>query len=227
VPELPSQEGLEQSVAEEIADESDDLEQPARPIDPALVFIILAIITLLGLSRLEVEARYTVIWSMLTVIAIVAVLADRIEVEGPSFRELIIGIGFGVLIGAPVLGVGGIQLASFSATIFGQIHNPAIFQMLAFTMPIAEGLYFRVAIQSMRGPLFAGIAAGIWSMVLFFPQLNPKQDLPIPVLVVLGVCFVFVNFIYSYLRHRFGLFASWTCQITINLLLLFAARFMV
>src|SRR5258708_3290558 len=162
VPELPSEQGLEEPLAEETADESEDLEQPSRPVDPALVFIILAIITLLGLSRLDVEARYAVVWSTLAVIAIVAVLADRVEVAGPTLRELMIGIGFGMLIGAPVLAVGGNQLARISADIFGQSSNPAIFQMLAFTMPLAEGLYFRMAMQSMRGPLFTGIAPGIF-----------------------------------------------------------------
>ena len=66
-------------------------------------------------------------------------------------------------------------------------------------------------------------AGGVWSMVLFFPQLNVLK-FPF-VAAMIGLCFVFVNSVYSYLRHRFGLFSSWTCQITINLLLLFVARF--
>jgi hypothetical protein len=64
----------------------------------------------------------------------------------------------------------------------------------------------------------------VWTIVLFFPQMK-IIDLPLLAIVV-GICFVFVNFLYSYLRHRFDVFASWTCQITINLLLLFVVRFM-
>jgi hypothetical protein len=98
----------------------------------------------------------------------------------------------------------------------------AVFQALAFTMPMAETLFFRGSLQSARSPIFTGIAAGIWTMALFFPQ-SDLFRFPL-VAVVIGLCFLFINFLYSYLRHRFGLFAAWTCQIAVNLLLLFAAR---
>ncbi len=98
-----------------------------------------------------------------------------------------------------------------------------MFQALVFTMPLAETLFFRGAFQAARGIVFTTFAAGLWSIILFFPQL---EVLKFPfVAVVIGLAFLFINFLYSYVRNRFGLFASWTCQIAVNLLVLFAARF--
>jgi hypothetical protein len=45
------------------------------------------------------------------------------------------------------------------------------------------------------------------------------------VAVVIGAFFLFANFVYSYLRARFGLFAAWSCQIVLSVALLFAPRF--
>jgi hypothetical protein len=138
-------------------------------------------------------------------------------------RDVVIGIGFGILVGLPLLAIGAAQLKLVSLSVFKETSNASIFQMLAFTMPLAEGLYFRAAFQNARGPIFAGIAAGIWELALFFSQFD---YLKLPLLaVVLGLAFLFVNALYSYVRQRFGFFASWTCQIVINLLLLFVVRF--
>ena len=65
--------------------------------------------------------------------------------------------------------------------------------------------------------------ASIWSIVLFFPALDVVKA-PF-VAIVIGLAFVFINFLYSYTRNRFGFFASWTCQIMMNLIILFATRY--
>jgi hypothetical protein len=203
--------------------EEEEVEEKPRTIDPAFVYIVFVVVTLLGLSNLAVDVRYTLVWTLLTVVAVFAIALDKVEIERPQPRSLLIGVGFGALVGVPFLAMGAPQLQHISRSIFGKSAEAAIFQMLAFTMPLAETLYFRAAFQAARGLIFAGLAAGVWSMVLFFPQLEVLKY-PL-VAVVFGLVFVFVNFMYSYLRERFGLFASWSCQIAVNLLLLFAARF--
>src|SRR5258708_24576221 len=204
-------------------DEPEIEEVPARALDPALLYFIILAITLLGLNGIAPDVRYVAVWSVLTILAVVFIMADKVSIEPPTLRDIIIGAGFGVLVGLPLLGIGASQLKPISISIFGRANDASVFQMLTFTMPLAEGLYFRAAFQAARGAIFAGLAAGIWSLALFFPQSNVFQY-PL-VAFVIGLAFLFANALYSYVRQRFGLFASWTCQIVINLLLLFAVLF--
>ncbi len=207
---------------EEIFPEAEDEGAP-RAIDPAFVYIIFVIVTLVGLSKLAVDVRYTLVWTLLAAVAVVAIVLDKVEIEPITMPNLLTGLGFGALIGVPLLAIGAPQLQHVSLLVFGQSSETSVFQMLAFTMPLAETLYFRGAFQAARGLIFTSIAAGLWSIIMFFPQLDVLK-VPL-VAAVIGLCLVFANFVYSYLRERFGLFASWSCQIAVNLLLLFACRF--
>jgi hypothetical protein len=203
--------------------EPDDIEAPPYTIDPALMYIIAAIVTLLGLNTFAVEIRYAVVWTALAIVGAISLVVDHIAVEPLNLRDLVIGIGFGALVGLPVLAVGAAQLQKISLDIFGSTSPANVFHILVFSMPLAETVFFRGALQTARGPIFTGIAGGVWMIILFFPQLNVLR-FPL-VAGVMGLAFLFINILYSYVRHRAGFFASWTCQITLNLLLLFAARF--
>jgi hypothetical protein len=215
------EEEIEEPPPPEDAPELEDA--PVRVLDPALLYFIILAFSLLGLNRIEPEIHYIAIWSVLTILAVLFIIGDKVSIAPPTFRDIVIGIGFGALVGLPLYAIGASQLKPISISIFKDASEPSIFQMLVFAMPLAESLYFRAAFQSARGPIFAGLAAGVWSLALFFPQLNVFQ-FPL-VAFVIGLAFLFANVLYSYVRQRFGLYASWTCQIVINLLLLFAVRF--
>ncbi len=202
--------------------EEEELEAPHRAIDPAFVYIVFVVIALLGLTNVAVDVRYTLIWSLLAVVAMLSITLDHVDIDRIQLRGVLIGLGFGALVGLPFLAVGAPQLQRLSGQIFAKPAESAVFQMLAVTMPLAETLFFRGAFQAARGLIFTSLAAGVWTMILFFPQLDVLR-LPL-VAIVFGLCFIFVNFLYSYVRERFGLFASWSCQITVNVLLLFVAR---
>jgi hypothetical protein len=228
-PDQPVQD-IPEVVPEEQADEifpAEEYEETttAAPhaIDPAFVYIIFVVVALLGLSKTAVDVRYTLVWTALAVVAVTAVILDKVEVEPIRMSNLLVGLGFGALVGVPLMAIGGPQLQHVSLSVFGPASETSVFQMLAFTMPLAETLFFRAAFQAVRGLIFASVAAGVWSILLFFPQLEVLK-FPLVALVI-GLCLLFVNFLYSYLRERFGLFASWSCQIAVNLLLLFVTRF--
>ena len=143
--------------------EAEDAEiehQPAHPLDPAFLFIILAALALFGLNNLALEVRYTLLWTLLAVSGLLVLVVDKIAVEPLTQRDVLVGLSTGVLVGLPVLAVGAAQLHRVSLDMFGKTSEAAIFQILAFTMPIAEGLYFRAALQDARGPIFTGAAAG-------------------------------------------------------------------
>jgi phosphate starvation-inducible membrane PsiE len=119
--------------------------------------------------------------------------------------------------------VGAAQLKAVSLSIFPNLPASAVFQTVVFTMPLAETLFFRGAFQGTRGLLFTTVAASLWTMLLFFPSMNVVQY-PL-VALIFSIFFAFANFVYSYLRSRFGIYAAWSCQVAINLSLLFLCRF--
>ena len=211
---------------EESLPPDDDLtedEPSPRNIDPALAYIILLIVVLIGLRGMAIDVRYTLIWTASALVAILALLVDHIEIARPRATDPIIGVIVGAIVGLPLLIIGASALSTLSSDLFAKTSDTAIFQMLAFTMPLAETLFFRGALQASRGTIVTGIAASVWAIALFFPQIN-IQTYPF-VAVIIGLFFVFVNFLYSYMRGRFGIMSAWACQITINLLLLFVVRF--
>lgn len=195
-----------------------------RPIDPALVYIILLVVMVLGLGGLAPELRYTALWTTLIVVAVLAMLFDNLEVEIPTAPDMAWGIGYGLILGLPLLVIALPQLRHTSLLLFEQGADTLAFQSLVMVMPTAEALFFRGAVQPTRGLLFTALAGSAWSMLLFFPQLHVVEA-PLVALVI-GFAFIVLNFLYSYIKRRFGLFASWTCQITVNLLLLFICRFL-
>jgi hypothetical protein len=56
--------------------EEEEVEEKPRSIDPAFVYIVFVVVTLLGLSNLAVDVRYTLVWTLLTVVAVFAIALD-------------------------------------------------------------------------------------------------------------------------------------------------------
>lgn len=204
---------------------TDDDDIPAtRPVDPALLLLILFGVIVLGLRSLAPDVRYTAVWTVLIIIGVISILLDHLEVEIPNGTDMLWGISFGAIIGVPLLLIATPQLQRTSAAMFGRASDAYVFQSLALVMPAGETLFFRGAMQPTRGWLFTALAASIWSVIVFFPQLQ-VMEFPL-VAAVIGFFFIVINFAYSYIKLRFGLFASWTCQIIVNLILLFATRYL-
>ena len=216
--------GARSDEAEEVPTASDEDELPQiRPIDPALIYLILLGVTVLGLNSIAPDVRFTALWTILIIVGLLAILFDALEVEIPTAQDMGWGVGYGLLVGVPLLVIALPQLQRTSLALFDRNSQTLAFQALVLVMPAAESLFLRGAMQPTRGLLFTAMAASIWSMILFFPQLH-VMEVPL-VAAVIGFMFVVLSLLYSYVKRRFGLFASWTCQVTINVLLLFVVRF--
>jgi membrane protease YdiL (CAAX protease family) len=222
--EFPAAESVEEIYPEEdFYDEDDDEEETSLPIDPGVVFVMLIVVALLGAGSLRPDVRFTLLWTVLAIVGVVAFVMDDLPIERPTIRDLLLGMVYGAIIGIPIVLVTAANLRPISNAIFEGLPDGAAFQTLVFTIPLAETLFFRGVFQEIRGLILATAAGSLWTIVLFFPAMNVLQ---FPLLAfVLGLAFVFINFVYSYLRQRFGIFAAWTCQIVINLSLLFLSRF--
>jgi hypothetical protein len=191
-------------------------------IDPVLVYTVAILITALGTGSFVPEVRYTLVWSGLALVGLAAVLLDAIPIERPSVRDLAVGAVYGLMIGLPLFLIGGPPLRLLSESMFAGMSDAAVFLAVAFAMPMADTLFFRGAFQAARGLVTAGLAGGIWTVILFLPALGLTQ-FPL-VAVVIGLTFFFINFVYSMLAERVGLFSAWACQIVINVVVLWAAR---
>ena len=217
----PPVEEIYPEAEEEFYDE--DEEGTPLPIDPGVVFVMLMVVALLGAGSLKPDVRFTILWTVLAIVGVLGYVLNNLTIERPTLRDLLLGVVYGAIIGLPIVAVTSATLKTISNAIFEGVPDGAAFQTLAFTMPLAETIFFRGVFQDIRGLVWATAAGSLWTIVLFFPAMNVLQ---FPLLaLVLGISLVFINFVYSYLRERFGIFAAYTCQIVINVSLLFLSRF--
>lgn len=222
VPAEAEQETLQET---EIAPPEEEIypdDEPLLTIDPLFAYLVLAVVTLIGLGNFAPEARYTLVWSGLVLVGVAGLIVDQHPVERPAFRDLLVGAGYGLLVGVPILLVGAPQLRRLSLDIFGQATDTAVFQALAFVMPLAETLFFRGAFQAARGVVPSALAGGLWPVILFLPALDVIH-FPL-VAIFIGLVFIALSFLYSYLAERLNLFSAWACQVVISVLLLWVAR---
>jgi hypothetical protein len=208
----------------EVGEEGEESEEEERPlsIDPALAFIVLVVVMGLGLATVTPDARFAAVWSGMALVGIAAILANEVPVPRPALRDLLIGAGYGLLVGLPVLVIGRPQLARLSKAIFEGFSDGMIFMILAFAMPFAETIFFRGAFLAARGLLWTAGASGLWAILLLVPAMNVS---PFPlVTVVISAALIGMNFLYTYISINFNLYAAWACQVTLNLCLLWLPR---
>jgi len=174
------------------------------------------------------DMRYTLVWAVMAGFGVLGWLfsnMQRIEQEFPE--NVAWGIIFGIIVGAPLLLVGGSALTTtvvrlFSVETEGALRVlPAgvVLAYLVFVMPVAETLFFRGLMQERRPFWLVGALSTVWSLVLFAPMLD-LLNFP-GVAILIGIALLLMNMIYSYVRERNGLAAAWLCQITVNILVLF------
>ncbi|MBE0689929.1 MAG: CPBP family intramembrane metalloprotease [Anaerolineae bacterium] len=198
--------------------------------DPTFGYLI-ALALAVGLTPVlpaNGDMRYTLVWAVMAGFGVLGWLFgtfQRIEQEAPE--NLAWGIIFGIIVGAPLLLVGGSALTTtverlFSIETAGTLHAlPAgvVLAYLVFVMPVAETLFFRGLMQERRAFWLVGALSTVWSLVLFAPMLD-LLNFP-GVAIMIGIALLLMNMIYSYVRERNGLAAAWLCQITVNILVLF------
>jgi hypothetical protein len=202
----------------------------ASSSDPTFGFLV-ALALSVGLTPLNPEnadLRYAAVWTVLGAFGVLAwLLGDTERIEKEVLENLVWGVVFGLILGAPMLLAGGDTLATtvhllFRTGIDGEIHSlpfGTVLVILVFAMPTAETLFFRGLMQHGRAFWLVGILSSLWSILLFFPMIE-VVEFPIVALIIATVL-TMMNLMYSYVRRRNGLAAAWLCQIIVNLVLLF------
>lgn len=190
--------------------------------DPVFGFLI-AVALSIGLLPLipdNTDMRYIIIWAVMAGFGVLAWLlgsAARIGQETPE--NLVWGLIFGLIIGVPMLMVGGDTLRQTDQRLFVNMRPGEVLAFLVFVMPLAETLFFRGLLQESRPFWLVGILASLWSAFVFFPLLDVGRYPAVG--VVIGTALALMNLMYGYVRRRNGLAAAWLCQIVANVVLLF------
>ncbi|MCK6577398.1 MAG: hypothetical protein L6Q98_04760 [Anaerolineae bacterium] len=224
-------------MASEIEAADAEFEESAPPAqsrrgggDPFFGYLIAMALAfgLMPLIPFNADFRYVLVWALLAFFGVMAWLfgtMTRIEREAPE--DIAWGAIFGVMVGAPLLLVGGTTLGTTAQLMFtvGAPDAPvmltagAVFSLLIFTQPLAETLFFRGLLQGDRSLWLVGSLSSLWSVVLLLPMLNVGRY-PV-VAVIISVILVMINLIYSYVRQRNGLAAAWVCQMVVNFVVFF------
>jgi hypothetical protein len=225
-------------VVEEIDADQDEEKEDSHPsllarprrseVDPIFAFLVVLALSI-GLIPVEGAIRYVILWTALGGFGVATyILGSGQRLSDTSVENLQAGLLFGLGTGIPFVILAGSALSTVSARMFdvqdtpGYVMNTWVFMAVGFVMPAAESLFFRGALQELRGLLLAGILATLWSILLFFPHMELRNATGVA--VVIAIFFTFLNFLYSYLRFRNGLAAAWICQIITGTLLWFAPR---
>jgi hypothetical protein len=197
-------------------------------LDPVFGYIM-AMALSVGLTPVQANVRYVLLWAFMAAMGGMAFLIGsgiRLKVADPG--DLLWGIGLGIFTGVALVFADSNTLATTSERLFGAgttdgaLIDTWVFQTTVFVMPVAESLFFRGAMQRVYPIPVVALLASIWSMLMFFPNLNLGET---PVVgVVFGTALVLLNFLYSYVNFRHGLAASFFCQISAGTLLLLVPR---
>lgn len=192
--------------------------QRINPLYAYLIYMALGFGTLY-LGILGVIERYTILWAVLIVLGAALTLVDaRPEPHTMSSASLGWGFSIGLVFSLPLLILVSRGLADLTGVLFRDASAAMMFQSLAVVGPVGETLFFRGVLQERRGFAISVAAAGLSALLLYWPAASPT-----PVYLVAVVIFSTVLAgIYSFVRTRYGLGAALICQVTVNLLLLFA-----
>ncbi len=190
--------------------------------DPVFGYLV-AMALGIGLMPLipdQIDLRYALVWTVMAGFGVMAwLLGTSARIWTESLENLSWGVVFGLIVGLPMLMVGGVTLRETAQRLFTGMSLGSVLAFLVFVIPLAETLFFRGVLQEGRSFWLVSILSSLWSFVVFFPMLDVRRY-PGPV-VIIGTALVMMNVIYAYVRRRNGLAAAWLCQIVVHVLLLF------
>jgi hypothetical protein len=229
---------IQPTLSDEFSEESEfmtlDAYEPARPraahreVDPLVTYLVIIALSI-GISPLGAIMRYTLLWTLMSVLGAVAYLLGGVErMREAKLDDLFWGVIFGFFTSFPFLIVFGTALKTVSIRMFDVDGTPStvmdtwVFMATAFVVPFCETLYFRGGMQGVRSILLTSLLATLWSAVLFFPHMELGGRAVIG--AILLIVFSLLNFMYSYVQFRNGLAAAWLCQVLSYTLLWFFPR---
>jgi len=202
-------------------DDEPSLFESFEPLYALAIYLAAALGTLLAIDNLE--ARYTILWSVLVLLGGALTLVDsRRTRRGVEALNLAWGIGYGALIGGLLLAFVSQGLLATSRLLFpeSRFSLPSLFQTLVLLGPLGETIFFRGVLQERRGIIASIVGAGLGTLLFYWPSGSGA----IGTVVAIALFLTALAGLYSYIRQRYGLAAAYACQVTLNLMLFFIPR---
>jgi len=180
----------------------------------ALYFAVaLGTLFLLGL-----EVRYAVVWTVMAGFGVLFTLADRANpLEQVYSSDLGWGMGLGFVIGLPLFIILNQGLADTTRMLFPTIALPNLILFLVFAAPLGESFLFRGMLQERRGFIVSVAAAGLSTLLVFWPAITTIR---ITLAIFIVIVFTALAAMYGYVRVRYSLAAAVACQIIANIMLM-------
>ena len=180
--------------------------------DPLFAYLIFAGVGL-GLWQVDLQLRLTILWLALLVALLICCEAEPFETE---YSLLALGRGalIGFIVSAPFLLFLRDDLSTFVSRLYSTRDTLALFHRAVLLASPIESLFFRGLLQDRRGlPIALGLYATT-GLIYFLPR-SPFLALLI-VMAAMGA----LGGLYGYVRQRYGLTASMSCQATASFTLI-------
>lgn len=192
---------------------------PSRPLASNWVFNSrLAFLLLFGVGiatfRLKHDVRLTLMWLVLLGLVLLFAEDGRLKSDY-SLRNLARGAAIGAIVALPFPLFQREFFYATAARLYSINDLQVLIERAVFLVPILEGCFFRGIVQREKGLLEGALLFGLAQALYFLSAANVYPA--VIVAVVLGL--TFLGLLYGYLYQRYGLIASISCHVAVNLVL--------
>jgi len=191
----------------------------SRPssIEPYFLYAIFVGVGL-GSLLLDQSARLALLWTALVLLS--AFYRGNHDIE-TDFTLASVGRGalLGLVISVPILAFLSTQLRLFAERLYATNDIVLLFYQVCFISAPVEEYFFRGIIQDSKGAT-AGIALYALTALLYF-----LPHAPLLIVLIIFAAMAILGIVYSYVRERYGLFASIACHVAAAGILLVAPTF--
>lgn len=182
-------------------------------LNPRLAFLLLFGVGI-ATFRLKHDVRLTLMW--LVLLGLVLLFAEDGRLKGDySLRNLARGAIVGAIVALPFPLFQREFFYATAARLYSVNDLQVLVERAAFLVPILEGCFFRGIVQREKGLLEGALLFGLAQALYFLSAANVYPA--VIAVVVLGL--TLLGLLYGYLYQRYGLTASISCHVAVNLVL--------
>lgn len=182
-------------------------------LNPRLAFLLLFGVGI-ATFRLEHDIRLTLIW--LVLLGLVLLYAETGRLKGDySLLNLVRGATIGAVVALPFFLFNQKFFYATAARLYSVNDLQVLIERAVFLVPVLEGCFFRGMVQHERGLLEGALLFGLAQVLYFISAVNVYPA--VIAAVVLGL--TLLGFLCGYLYQRYGLTASISCHVAVNLVL--------
>lgn len=182
-------------------------------LNPRLAFLLLLGVGI-ATFRLKHDVRLMLMW--LVLLGLVLLFAEDGRLKGDySLGNLVRGATIGAIVALPFSLFQREFFYATAARLYSVNDLQVLVERAAFLVPILEGCFFRGIVQRDKGLLEGALLFGLTQVLYFLSAANVYPA----VVAVVALGLTLLGLLYGYLYQRYGLTASISCHVAVNLVL--------